>query len=115
MAAAAVHARSAVSVPAAGFPADFTYLNFGQTTQKGIELGVNSTVTPLRRTAFANYSYQATPTSNFALSEVNLPAKNRFNIGFNFSRSRFLGDLTVTYSGQRVLAGRAGRPLPRHD
>ena len=46
---------------------------------------------------------------------MNLPAKNRFNIGFNFNRSRFLGDLTVTYSGQRVLAGRARRPLSRHD
>src|SRR5262249_8438653 len=47
---------------------------------------------------FGNYSYQATPGVNFDLSEVNLPAKNRFNAGFNFTKSRFLGDLSVTYS-----------------
>jgi hypothetical protein len=52
---------------------------------------------------FANYSYQATPDVNFPnvtnpLSEVNLPAKNRFNVGFNYSRSRWLGDMSVTYS-----------------
>ncbi len=47
---------------------------------------------------FANYSYQATPTANFDLSELNLPAKNRFNVGFNFNKSRFLGDMSITYS-----------------
>lgn len=84
-------------VPGASLPARFTYLNFGKQTQKGFELGVNST---LNRYVgmFANYSYQATPKANFALTELNLPAKNRFNIGFNFSRSRYLGDLNVTYS-----------------
>jgi outer membrane receptor protein involved in Fe transport len=83
--------------PARSFPAAFTYLNFGRTTQKGFELGVNST---LNRYVgmFANYSFQAEPTANFALTELNLPAKNRFNIGANFNRGRFLGDLNVTYS-----------------
>ena len=38
------------------------------------------------------------PTANFALTELNLPAKNRFNIGFNFNRGRFLGDINVSYS-----------------
>jgi outer membrane receptor protein involved in Fe transport len=33
------------------------------------------------------------------LSELNIPAKNRFNAGVNFSRGRYLGDLTVSYSG----------------
>jgi len=84
-------------IPGGTLPAKFTYLNFGETTQKGFELGVNST---LNRYVglFANYSYQATPEVNFDLAEVNLPAKNRFNIGFNFNRSRYLGDLNVTYS-----------------
>jgi outer membrane receptor protein involved in Fe transport len=84
-------------VPGASFPANFTYLNFGKATQKGFELGVNSTVSRSVG-VFANYSYQATPDANFALSELNLPAKNRFNAGFNFSNGRFLGDLNVTYS-----------------
>jgi hypothetical protein len=83
--------------PAKSFPAAFTYLNFGKTTQKGFELGVNATVN--RNVGmFANYSFQATPTANFDLSELNLPAKNRFNIGANFATGRFLGDLNVTYS-----------------
>jgi outer membrane receptor protein involved in Fe transport len=81
-----------------GLPSTFTYLNFGETTEKGIELGVTASVNQYVG-AFANYSYQATPKVNFPLSEVNLPAKNRFNAGFNVSRSRYLGDLNVTYSG----------------
>lgn len=84
-------------VPGRSFPAQFTYQNFGRTTQKGVELGVNSTLSRYVG-MFVNYSYQAEPTANFALSELNLPAKNRFNVGFNFTRSRYLGDLNVTYS-----------------
>jgi len=91
----------AILVPAlnliGGLPSTFTYLNFGKTTQKGFELGVNSTLNQYVG-LFANYSYQATPKVNFALSEVNLPAKNRFNAGFNFTQGRYLGDLNVTYS-----------------
>jgi len=89
-------------VPGRSLPALFTYRNLGRTTQKGLELGVNSPVQPYLN-VFANYSYQATPDVNFPnvanpLSEVNLPAKNRVNVGFNYSRSRWLGDMTVTYS-----------------
>lgn len=86
-----------VALVPGGLPATFTYLNFGRTTQKGLELGV---MAPVGRSvnAFANYSYQARPDVNFDLSEVNLPAKNRFNLGFNFGRSRWLGDLNVSYS-----------------
>jgi outer membrane receptor protein involved in Fe transport len=84
-------------VPGGSFPARFTYLNFGKQTQKGFELGVNSTLNQYVG-MFANYSYQAKPKANFALTELNLPAKNRFNVGFNFNRDRFLGDLNVTYS-----------------
>jgi outer membrane receptor protein involved in Fe transport len=81
-----------------GLPAQFTYLNFGKTTQKGFELGVNSQVND-NVGMFVNYSYQATPEpSGFALSELNLPPKNRFNIGANFSRDRYLGDLSVAYT-----------------
>jgi outer membrane receptor protein involved in Fe transport len=90
-------------VPGGSLPALFTYKNLGRTTQKGLELGVTSPVRPYLN-VFANYSYQATPDVNFPsvanpLSEVNLPPKNRFNIGFNFTRNRWLGDMAVTYSG----------------
>jgi iron complex outermembrane receptor protein len=89
-------------VPGGSFPALFTYKNLGRTTQKGIELGVTSPVQSYLN-VFANYSFQATPDVNFPnvanpLSEINLPAKNRFNVGFNYSRSRWLGDMSVTYS-----------------
>jgi outer membrane receptor protein involved in Fe transport len=84
-------------VPGGSFPAHFTYSNFGHQTQKGFELGVNSTLNKYLG-LFANYSYQATPKADFALTELNLPAKNRFNVGFNFNRSRYLGDLNVSYS-----------------
>ncbi len=71
----------------AGFPANFTYLNFGKTTQKGLELGVDTSMKYAN--LFANYSYQATPEPDgFAISELNLPAKNRFNIGTGASAKR---------------------------
>ncbi len=86
-------------VPGASFPARFTYLNFGRSTQRGFELGLN---TPVGRAVnvFANYSWQGTPDpKDFDIGELNIPARNRFNAGFNFSHGRFLGDLSVNYSG----------------
>jgi hypothetical protein len=80
-----------------GLPGLFTYQNFGETTQKGFEIGIQGSVSRAIG-IFANYSFQAEPTANFELSELNLPAKNRFNAGFNFTKDRFLGDLNVTYS-----------------
>jgi outer membrane receptor protein involved in Fe transport len=81
-----------------GLPSTFTYLNFGRTTQKGFELGATA---PITRdvNAFANYSYQSRPDVNFDLSEVNLPPTNRFNVGFNLSRSIWMADMSISYSG----------------
>jgi iron complex outermembrane receptor protein len=84
-------------IPGGSLPSTFTYKNFGETTQKGFELGINSSLNPMLG-VFANYTYLATPEVNFSLSEVNLPPKNRFNAGVNFTRDRYLGDLVVTYS-----------------
>ncbi len=81
-----------------GFPASFTYRNFGKTTQKGLELGVESELNQFVN-MFANYSYQATPEpEGFDISELNLPAKNRYNVGANFNYRRFLGNASVSYS-----------------
>jgi iron complex outermembrane receptor protein len=85
-------------IPGQSLPALFTYENFGRTTDKGFELGVEASATR-NVNLFANYSYQADPSVNFDLSEVNLPANNRFNAGFNFTQGRFLGDMSVSYSG----------------
>jgi len=81
----------------AGFPANFTYLNFGKTTQKGLELGVDSAMNR-NVSVFANYSYQAKPKpEGFDISELNLPPKNRFNVGTTVTYGRFLGNLSVGY------------------
>jgi len=68
---------------------------------KGFELGIDGAVNQALN-LFANYSYQATPDPDFALSEVNLPPKNRFNAGMNFSEGRFLGNLSVSYVDDAV-------------
>jgi iron complex outermembrane receptor protein len=80
------------------FPALFTYQNFGETTQKGLELGVDATVNQYVN-LFANYSYQAEPEpEGFDLSELNLPPENRFNAGVGFTYQRFFGNVAVSYS-----------------
>ncbi len=79
-----------------GLPSEFSYRNLGTVKNKGFELGIDGAVNRALN-LFANYSYQATPDPDFALSEVNLPPKNRFNAGFNFSEGRFLGNLSVSY------------------
>jgi outer membrane receptor protein involved in Fe transport len=85
------------AIPGGTLPSTFTYMNFGETTQRGFELGVDGAVNS-HVGVFANYSFQAEPDVNFDLAEVNLPAKNRFNAGFNFSKDHYLGNLVVTYS-----------------
>lgn len=79
-----------------GLPSRFSYLNLGTVKNKGFELGVDGAVSQALN-VYANYSYQAEPDPDFALSEVNLPPKNRFNTGFNFSQDRFLGNMGVTF------------------
>jgi iron complex outermembrane receptor protein len=81
-----------------GLPASFTYKNFGKTTQKGLELGVETSMNQYVN-LFTNYSYQATPEpTGFDISELNLPPKNRFNVGASFTYARILGNFSVTYS-----------------
>jgi outer membrane receptor protein involved in Fe transport len=83
--------------PGQGLPASFTYRNFGRTTQKGLELGVDTST--MYANFFINYSYQAKPKPDgFDISELNLPAKNRFNIGASLNDERFLGNISISYS-----------------
>jgi outer membrane receptor protein involved in Fe transport len=86
-------------VPGASFPARFTYLNFGHMTQKGLELGVDSALNRYFN-VFANYSWQGEPEpEDFDLSELNLPAENRFNIGASVNYGHILANLSINYSG----------------
>jgi outer membrane receptor protein involved in Fe transport len=86
-------------IPSPGLPALFSYRNFGKVKDKGLELGVD-TVVNRAVNVFANYSLQADPViSGFDPREANFPANHRFNAGFNFSHDRYLGNLSVSYSG----------------
>jgi outer membrane receptor protein involved in Fe transport len=83
-----------------GLPSVFSYRNLGTVRDRGIEVGVDAAVTRYVN-AFVNYSYQADPDiEGFDPLEANVPPNNRFNAGFNFSRSRFLGNLSVSYTDE---------------
>ena len=84
-----------------GLPSEFSYRNLGTVKNKGFELGIDGAVNQALN-LFANYSYQAQPDPDFALSEVNLPPRNRFNAGLSFSEGRFLGNLSVSYVDDAV-------------
>jgi len=84
--------------PGCGLPSGYTYLNLGKVRDKGVELGLNVAVNR-NVSAFANYSYQADPVpTGFDVSELNLPANNRFNVGILLDYDRFLGDFSVNYT-----------------
>jgi iron complex outermembrane receptor protein len=79
-------------------PSEFTYRNLGTVKDKGIELGIDAAVNQYLN-VFTNYSYQFDPeVEGFPISEINLPPNNRFNVGFNFSYDRFLGNMSVNYT-----------------
>jgi outer membrane receptor protein involved in Fe transport len=79
-----------------GLPSEFSYRNLGTVKNKGLELGVDGAVNQALN-LFVNYSYQAEPEPDFAISEINLPPTNRFNAGFSYSQNMFLGNLSVSY------------------
>jgi outer membrane receptor protein involved in Fe transport len=86
--------------PGNGLPAAFSYRNLGEVRQKGIELGIDGAIKK-GFTAFANYSYQPTPEAiGFPASEMNLPPKNRFNLGVNYSGDWWLGNLGLSYQDE---------------
>jgi outer membrane receptor protein involved in Fe transport len=86
--------------PGNGLPAAFSYRNLGKVRQKGLELGVDGAISR-DLTAFANYSYQPTPEAiGFPASEMNLPPKNRFNLGVNYDGSWWLGNLALSYQDE---------------
>jgi len=83
-----------------GLPSAFSYRNFGKVRQKGLELGVDGNVNK-QLGAFVNYSYQPTPTAiGFPSSEMNLPPKNKFNLGVNYNGPRLIGNLAVNYQSK---------------
>jgi hypothetical protein len=87
-------------IPAPGLPSLFSYQNLGRVKDKGFEIGIDAAANRYVN-VFTNYSYQADPdVEGFDPRETNFPANNRFNAGFNFSASRYLGNLAVNYSDE---------------
>ena len=107
--------------PPVVLPSRFSYLNLGVIKDKGLELGVDAAVNRYVN-VFTNYSYAAMPIAEklppgTSINDINWPAKNKYNAGFNFSYSRFLGNLAVSYTDeaywQDVLDARyAGKTKP---
>ena len=90
-------------VPANLLTSRYTYVNLGTVKDKGVELGVDAKVTRYLG-VFTNYSYQFDPEiefpAPFTAADWNAPANNRFNAGFTVNTDRFLGNLSVNYTGE---------------
>jgi outer membrane receptor protein involved in Fe transport len=84
-----------------GLPCCFTYLNLGKYRQLGFELGADMTLNPYL-TAFVNYSWQDEPDPDDPadLGELNIPPANRVNVGLNFNRGRWLGNVAISYQDE---------------
>jgi iron complex outermembrane receptor protein len=83
-----------------GLTGGFTYNNAGKTTQKGLELGLDTSMNRYVN-VFANYSWQGEPEpEDVPLSELNIPARHRFNTGVALNYGRFLGNFSVSYSDE---------------
>ncbi|HEY7412020.1 MAG TPA: TonB-dependent receptor [Vicinamibacteria bacterium] len=81
-----------------------TYLNLGPTRQRGFEASIDHRFNDTF-SANANYSFQDTPEIlepeedeiRFPVSELALPAKNRFNLGVSWNHPRFLGSASINF------------------
>ena len=84
-----------------GIPSAFTYLNFDEVRDKGVELSLIAQTSP-DLNVFVNYTFQADPVAESAdtLAELNFPSKNRFHVGFNYSRGRYFGNLSANYTDE---------------
>ncbi len=83
-----------------GLPSAYSYREFGKVRQRGVEFGMDGALTK-ELSAFANYSYQPNPRAlDFSQSEINLPPKNRLNVGANYSGNRLIGNLAISYQGE---------------
>lgn len=80
-------------------PSQLTYLNFEGVEDKGVELGLNTRLTP-EVSFFANYSWQDEPVPDNPedFGELNIPPANRFNAGVNYDSGEWFGNLSLNYT-----------------
>jgi len=86
-------------------------LNYGKVRNRGFEASIDRPLSPIF-SAFANYSFQATPQTRSALSDpyrypamsLPVPPRDRFNWGINMHAKRYIGSFSVNYAGQAFWA-----------
>ena len=85
-------------------PKSFTYRNLGLFRNQGVELGVRADVIPGAQ-VFANYSWQKNPeVEDLDPAEINIPPRNRVNIGVAGSHRGFIYSVTVAYQDEAFWA-----------
>ena len=87
-------------------PRTFSYRNLGRIVDRGVEVSFDTKITR-NLTAFANYSWQADPEVSDQGSTaipVNLPARNRVNVGLSANVGAFFGSLSVNYTASAFWA-----------
>ncbi len=84
------------------FPSNYTYRNLGEVKNKGLELGLDTSIND-NISGFVTYAFQADPEPEFpgltpeqALAEINLPSKHLFSVGVNATMGRSY--LTVSFN-----------------
>src|SRR5205823_2058616 len=95
-----------------GLPSQFTYHNFDNVIDRGVELPADVRMTTAA-SIFANYSWQAKPMPRgFEISELNLPPTHRFNVGAIGTHGRYFASLSASFVDaafwQDVLPGYQG-------
>ncbi len=107
---AAAAVRAGRPCTTGGLPSEFSYRNLGTVKNKGFELGIDGAVNQALN-VFANYSYQAEPEPDFALSEINLPPTQPLQRRLQLQPGPLPRQPVGQLRGRRVLAGRARRAL----
>jgi outer membrane receptor protein involved in Fe transport len=86
-----------------------TYLNLGPIRNQGFEAGVQHQFSP-ELSGYVNYSWQDTPEIlsadsdqiPYPVSEVGIPAANRFNAGLSYNGEQFVGNVSLNYSDEAL-------------
>ncbi len=97
-----------------------TYLNLGPIRNRGIEASIQHRFND-EVDFYANYSWQRTPEIltadadqiRYPISEVGIPAENRFNLGLSYNGSLFLGNVSVNYADEALWTDVLGCGVPR--
>ncbi|UCH36360.1 MAG: TonB-dependent receptor [Armatimonadota bacterium] len=94
-----------VKTPVAGPPRiEFTYLNSGGATAKGVEAGLEFILAPELR-GFANYSYQDV-TDDDTGDRLRSAPRNKVNVGLRYTQSQFTADAFAHYAASTDWEGR---------